>query len=215
MVDEADVEPPHTVDEVVWGYGDSTNETSRGLCSASGKTYDMWKFGATVVMPVELTADTRSHLHDIEDSFLAKLLAECLIPEHTFFRNYELTAHDVNEAMASIEEHELVAAKVVCNTYMRDWVRGLDWVEDGLDTSMAHWWTADVIFGDAVPFGSIYLLPPEEYLGPLSLVVDAHRVGDHFEETIGMAVFNGYAVARIELQPRVRFLDCVDAFSRS
>jgi hypothetical protein len=139
--------------------------------------------------------------------FLAKLFDECLLPEHAFTHNFELTAHDVNEAMASIEEHGLDVAKIVCNTYMRGWVMDLDWVVEGEATSLGHWWTADVIFGDAVPYGSIYLLPPEEYLGPLSLVADAKRVNDHFEEIIGMAVFNGYAVARIELLPRLRFLE--------
>jgi hypothetical protein len=122
---------------------------------------------------------------------------------------------NINVAMALIESHELVAAKIICHPFrykdLRAW--GKEFFDEATQRDVlmtglfGHVWTADIHVSTMVPKNTIYILAPGEFVGAMPVrqditVIPADdpkqlRLGWVIYEDLGMAVINDYATAKI------------------
>lgn len=152
-----------------------------------------------------------------EDVEVFKVISNAVPVEHSLVVAGVLEPSNINVALALIEEHELVGAKVICHPYrykdIRNWGKSFydeatqrDIIMSGL---FGHIWTADIHVSTMVPRDSIYVLAPGEFVGAMPIRQDitvlpaddpkALRLGWVFYEEIGVAVINDYATAKITI----------------
>jgi len=152
-----------------------------------------------------------------EDTEAFKVISNAVPSVHTLTVTSALDPSNINVALALIEEHELVGAKVVCHPYrykdIRNW--GKDFYDEATtrDVIMSglfgHIWTADIHVSTMVPRDTIYVLAPGEFVGAIPVRQDITvlpaddpknlRLGWVVYEDLGMAVINDYATAKIQI----------------
>lgn len=152
-----------------------------------------------------------------EDTEVFRVIANAVPTEHTLTVAGGLDPASINVALALIEEHELVGAKVVCHPYRYKDVR--NWGKDFFDEAttrdvissglFGHIWTADIHVSTMVPKDSIYVLAPGEFVGAMPVRQDITvlpaddpknlRLGWVVYEELGIAVINDYACTKISV----------------
>jgi hypothetical protein len=103
----------------------------------------------------------------------------------------ETGASDINYGMTLIEEHELIAARVIMhpdNPFMNSEYANefFDFDGDG-----AHIYSADIIKSEACDINSMYILAPNQFVGVNPQPVDK-------PDMEGIAIINGYAISVIK-----------------
>jgi hypothetical protein len=129
-----------------------------------------------------------------------------------------LTRNALTEAFKEVEKHDLVVTKVVMNAQsfadIRAWGRDeFDPVtqHEVLQTGLfGHIWTADILISKKVPLNTVYVLADPEFVGVMPIRQDIQvipadkpeelRLGWVIYEEIGLAVVNGMAIAKIQIQ---------------
>jgi len=150
-----------------------------------------------------------------EDREVFRLISAATRPDHQLTVAGSLDPSSLTVAFRLIEEHELVAAKVVMNfdlySHMRNW--GNDFFDPAtkrevISTGLfGHIWTADVHVSTMVPYGTAYILAAPDFVGVMPIRQDITilpaddpktlRIGWVIYEELGMAIVNDYAVASV------------------
>jgi hypothetical protein len=130
-----------------------------------------------------------------------------------------LTRELLTDAFRNIEQHDLVATKVVMNAVafadIRAWGRDdFDPVtqHEVLQTGLfGHLWTADILVSKMCPGNKVFVLADPEFVGVMPIRQDIQvipadkpenlRLGWVIYEEIGVAVVNAMAVSMIDLAP--------------
>lgn len=152
-----------------------------------------------------------------EDTEVFKVISNAVPSVHTLTVTGALDPSNINVALALIEEHELVGAKVVCHPYrykdIRNW--GKEFFDEATQRDVimsglfGHIWTADIHVSTMVPRDTIYVLAPGEFVGAIPVRQDITvlpaddpknlRLGWVVYEELGMAVINDYACSKITI----------------
>ena len=152
-----------------------------------------------------------------EDTEVFTVISNAVPASQTVLCTGALSPDNLNLAMVMIEEHELVAAKLVMHPRqykdIRNW--GVEFFDqatqrDVLMTGLyGHLWTCDIHVSTMVPPGSVYVLAPGEFVGAMPVRQDVTivpaddpqrlRLGWVIFEEIGLAVINDYACAKLTL----------------
>ena len=152
-----------------------------------------------------------------EDTEVFTVISNAVPAAQTVLCTGALSPDNLNLAMVMIEEHELVAAKLVMHPRqykdIRNW--GVEFFDqatqrDVLMTGLyGHLWTADIHVSTMVPAGSVYVLAPGEFVGAMPVRQDVTivpaddpqrlRLGWVIFEEIGLAVINDYACAKLTI----------------
>ena len=150
-----------------------------------------------------------------EDLEVFKAISVAVSNDHTLTVSGNLAPDNINLGLAMIEEHELVASKIVCHPYrykdIRNW--GKDFFDEATQRDVlmsglfGHLWTCDIHVSTMVPRNAIYILAPGEFVGAMPVRQDitvlpaddpkALRLGWVIYEEIGVAVINDYSIAQI------------------
>lgn len=157
----------------------------------------------------------KDSLQRLEDLRVFTALSAAVPADHTVTIAGNLAPDNVNVALALIEEHELVGAKVVCHPLRYKDIRA--WGKDFFDEAtqrdvimsglFGHIWTADIHVSTMVPKNTIYVLAPGEFVGAMPVRQDITvlpaddprhlRLGWVVYEELGIGVINDYACARV------------------
>ncbi len=152
-----------------------------------------------------------------EDTEVFTTISNAVPAAHSLTVTGAIDPSNLNVAMALIEEHELVAAKIVVHPYrykdVRNW--GKDFFDEATQRDVimsglyGHLWTADIHVSTMVPRNTIYVLAPGEFVGAMPVRQDitvlpaddpkALRLGWVVYEEIGIAVINDYATAKLTI----------------
>jgi hypothetical protein len=150
-----------------------------------------------------------------EDLEVFKAISVAVATDHTVTVAGNLAPDNINLALALIEEHELVGAKIVCHPFRYKDVRawGKDFFDEATQRDVlmsglyGHLWTADIHVSTMVPKNTIYVLAPGEFVGAMPIRQDitvlpaddpkSLRLGWVIYEELGVAVINDYAAAKI------------------
>lgn len=126
-----------------------------------------------------------------------------------------LTLNALNQAFATIEQHDLTVGKIVMHALRYADVRGFGKTvydeatqKEVLTTGLfGHLFTADIHVSSKMPTATVFLLAPAEYVGAFPIRQDITvlpaddpkklRLGWVIYEEIGIVVINTYAVAKI------------------
>jgi len=126
-----------------------------------------------------------------------------------------LSISALNQAFATVEQHDLTVGKVVCHALRYADIRG--WGQTVFDQAtqkevlttglFGHIWTADIHVSSRVPKTTVYILAPAEYVGAFPVRQDITvlpaddpkhiRLGWVIYEEIGIIVVNDYATAKV------------------
>lgn len=152
-----------------------------------------------------------------EDTEIFKVISNAVPAVHTLTVTGALDPSNINVALALIEEHELVGAKVVCHPYrykdIRNW--GKEFFDEATQRDVimsglfGHIWTADIHVSTMVPRDTIYVLAPGEFVGAIPVRQDITvlpaddpknlRLGWVIYEELGIGVINDYALSKIDI----------------
>ena len=128
-----------------------------------------------------------------------------------------LSVSALNQAFATIEQHDLTVGKVVCHALryadIRNWGKTVydeATQKEVLTTGLfGHIWTADIHVSSRVNPQYVYCLAPAEYVGAMPIRQDITvlpaddpkklRLGWVVYEEIGIVVINDYATARVRV----------------
>lgn len=123
----------------------------------------------------------------------------------------------LNQAFASVEQHDLTVGKVVCHAFryadIRNWgqtVFDQATTKEVLTTGLfGHIWTADIHVSSRVPPTYVLVLAPAEYVGAFPVRQDITvlpaddpkkiRLGWVIYEEIGIVIINDYAISLVEI----------------
>lgn len=126
-----------------------------------------------------------------------------------------LSISALNQAFASIEQHDLTVGKVVCHALryadIRAWGKTVydeATQKEVLTTGLfGHIWTADIHVSSRVPTDTVFVLAPAEYIGAMPIRQDITvlpaddpkklRLGWIIYEEIGIVIINDYATAKV------------------
>ncbi len=126
-----------------------------------------------------------------------------------------LSVSALNQAFASVEQHDLTVGKVVCHAFryadIRNWgqtVFDQATTKEVLTTGLfGHIWTADIHVSSRVPPTYVFVLAPAEYVGAFPVRQDITvlpaddpkklRLGWVIYEEIGIVIINDYAIALV------------------
>jgi hypothetical protein len=126
-----------------------------------------------------------------------------------------LSVSALNQAFATIEQHDLTVGKVVCHALryadIRNWGKTVydeATQKEVLTTGLfGHIWTADIHVSSRVPTTTVFILAPAEYVGAFPVRQDITvlpaddpkklRLGWVIYEEIGIVVINDYATAKV------------------
>lgn len=126
-----------------------------------------------------------------------------------------LSVSALNQAFATVEQHDLTVGKVVCHALRYADIRA--WGQTVFDQAtqkevlttglFGHIWTADIHVSSRVPKAVVFVLAPAEYVGAFPIRQDITvlpaddpkhiRLGWVIYEEIGIIVVNDYACAKI------------------
>jgi hypothetical protein len=126
-----------------------------------------------------------------------------------------LSLNALNQAFATIEQHDLTVGKIVLHALRYADIRNFGKTvydeatqKEVLTTGLfGHLFTADIHVSSKMPTGSVYLLAPAEYVGAFPIRQDITvlpaddpkklRLGWVIYEEVGIVIINSYAVAQI------------------
>lgn len=126
-----------------------------------------------------------------------------------------LSVSALNQAFATIEQHDLTVGKVVCHALryadIRNWGKTVydeATQKEVLTTGLfGHIWTADIHVSSRVPTTTVFILAPAEYVGAFPVRQDITvlpaddpkklRLGWVIYEEIGIVIINDYATAKV------------------
>ena len=126
-----------------------------------------------------------------------------------------LSVSALNQAFATIEQHDLTVGKVVCHALryadIRNWGKTVydeATQKEVLTTGLfGHIWTADIHVSSRVPTTTVFVLAPAEYVGAFPVRQDITvlpaddpkklRLGWVIYEEIGIVIINDYATAKV------------------
>lgn len=152
-----------------------------------------------------------------EDREVFRVISNATPTAHTVTVSGNLAPDHINLALALIEEHELVGAKIVCHPFRYKDVRawGKDFFDEATQRDVimsglyGHLWTADIHVSTMVPKNTVYVLAPGEFVGAFPVRQDITvlpaddpkqlRLGWVIYEEVGMAVINDYSIAQIRV----------------
>ncbi len=159
----------------------------------------------------------KDSLQRLEDLRVFTALSAAIPADHQVTIAGNLAPDNINVALALIEEHELVGAKIVCHPTRYKDIRA--WGKDFFDEAtqrdvimsglFGHVWTADIHVSTMVPKNTIYVLAPGEFVGAMPVrqditVIPADepkllRLGWVIYEELGFGIINDYATASIRV----------------
>ena len=126
-----------------------------------------------------------------------------------------LTLSALNQAFATIEQHDLTVGKIVCHALRYADIRNFGKTvydeatqKEVLTTGLfGHLFTADIHVSSKMPVNTVYLLAPAEYVGAFPIRQDITvlpaddpkklRLGWVIYEEIGIIIINSYACAKV------------------
>ena len=126
-----------------------------------------------------------------------------------------LSLNALNQAFATIEQHDLTVAKIVCHALRYADIRNFGKTvydeatqKEVLTTGLfGHLFTADIHVSSRCPVADVYLLAPAEYVGAFPVRQDITvlpaddpkklRIGWIVYEEIGIVIINDYATAKV------------------
>ena len=126
-----------------------------------------------------------------------------------------LTLNALNQAFATIEQHDLTVGKIVMHALRYADVRNFGKTvydeatqKEVLTTGLfGHIFTADIHVSSKCPTATVYLLAPAEYVGAFPIRQDITvlpaddpkklRLGWVIYEEVGIVIINTYAIARV------------------
>ena len=126
-----------------------------------------------------------------------------------------LSLNALNQAFATIEQHDLTVAKIVCHALRYADIRNFGKTvydeatqKEVLTTGLfGHLFTADIHVSSRCPVANVYLLAPAEYVGAFPVRQDITvlpaddpkklRIGWIVYEEIGIVIINDYATAKV------------------
>ena len=128
-----------------------------------------------------------------------------------------LSLSALNQAFASVEQHDLTVGKVVCHALRYADIRA--WGQTVFDQAtqkevlttglFGHIFTADIHVSSRVPTTYVFVLAPAEYVGAFPIRQDITvlpaddpkklRLGWVVYEEVGIVIINDYAIARVEV----------------
>lgn len=126
-----------------------------------------------------------------------------------------LTLSAINQAFATIEQHDLTVGKLVMHALRYADIRNLGKTvydeatqKEVLTTGLfGHLFTADIHVSSKCPTTTVFLLAPAEYVGAFPIRQDITvlpaddpkklRLGWVIYEEVGIVIINGYAVAQV------------------
>jgi hypothetical protein len=121
----------------------------------------------------------------------------------------------LNQAFATVEQHDLTVGKVVLHALryadIRNWGKTVydeATTKEVLTTGLfGHIWTADIHVSSRMPTDTVFVLAPAEYLGAFPIRQDITvlpaddpkklRLGWVIYEEIGIVIINTYAAAKV------------------
>jgi len=124
----------------------------------------------------------------------------------------------INEAFKFIEQHDLVAAKIVTHAFQYASIRtfGKDFFDEATQREIittglyGHLWTADIHVSSRMPSTDVLIVASPECVGAFPIRQDITvlpaddpkklRLGWVIYEEVGIVVINDYAVAKIDVQ---------------
>ena len=124
----------------------------------------------------------------------------------------------INEAFKFIEQHDLVAAKIVTHAFQYASIRtfGKDFFDEATQREIittglyGHLWTADIHVSSRMPSTDVLIVASPECVGAFPIRQDITvlpaddpkklRLGWVIYEEVGIVVTNDYAVAKIDVQ---------------
>ncbi len=126
-----------------------------------------------------------------------------------------LTLNALNNAFATIEQHDLTVGKIVCHALRYADIRNFGktvydeaTTKEVLTTGLfGHLFTADIHVSSKCPTDTVLLLAPAEYVGAFPIRTDITvlpaddpkklRLGWVIFEEVGVVIINNYAVAKV------------------
>lgn len=126
-----------------------------------------------------------------------------------------LSLNALNQAFATIEQHDLTVAKIVCHALRYADIRNFGKTvydeatqKEVLTTGLfGHLFTADIHVSSRCPVAVVFLLAPAEYVGAFPIRQDITvlpaddpkklRLGWVIYEEIGIVIINDYATAKV------------------
>lgn len=128
-----------------------------------------------------------------------------------------LSLSALNQAFATVEQHDLTVGKVVCHALRYADIRA--WGQTVFDQAtqkevlttglFGHIFTADIHVSSRVPTTYVFVLAPAEYVGAFPVRQDITvlpaddpkklRLGWVVYEEVGVCIVNDYAIARVEV----------------
>lgn len=126
-----------------------------------------------------------------------------------------LTLNALNQAFATIEQHDLTVGKIVCHALRYADIRNFGKTvydeatqKEVLTTGLfGHLFTADIHVSSKCPTDTVLLLAPAEYVGAFPIRQDITvlpaddpkklRLGWVIYEEVGIVIINSYAVAKV------------------
>ena len=133
-----------------------------------------------------------NELRGQEESLLVKLLTRAAIDERTIGTYAETIHKAVLDSMASLEDSELIAAKMWMNPFAYRRLLYLDHIRGHFEEPTqrevlmsglyGHLYTMDIHLSPRVPEESIFILPPAQYVGVITLVDDLVEINSKATE---------------------------------
>jgi len=126
-----------------------------------------------------------------------------------------LTLNALNQAFATIEQHDLTVGKIICHALRYADIRNFGKTvydeatqKEVLTTGLfGHLFTADIHVSSKCPTDSVFLLAPAEYVGAFPIRQDITvlpaddptklRLGWVIYEEVGIVIINSYACAKV------------------
>lgn len=151
-----------------------------------------------------------------DTNIFTALLTAC--PAAQSITNYgTLTVPALNEAFKQIEQHDLVAAKIVTHAFQYASIRtfGKDFFDEATQREIittglyGHLWTADIHVSSRMPNDTVLVVASPETVGAFPIRQDITvlpaddpkklRLGWVIYEEVGIVVINDYAIAKITM----------------
>lgn len=161
---------------------------------------------------------SKEAIQKTEDTEILATIDAAVPTAHTVNATGELTLPALNYVFTTIEEHDLVVAKIVVHPRQYGDIRM--WGNEVFDQAtkrevimsglFGHLFTADIHMSHRVTSGSVYCLAPAETVGAIPVRQDITvlpadnprelRLGWVIYEELGMTVINDYSLGKVSVQ---------------
>jgi hypothetical protein len=151
-----------------------------------------------------------------EDTNIFRAINAAVDDDHTTISTGgSLTVNALNQAFATIEQHDLTVGKIICHALRYADIRNFGKTvydeatqKEVLTTGLfGHLFTADIHVSSRCPTDTVFLLAPAEYVGAFPVRQDITvlpaddpkklRIGWVIYEEIGIVIINSYACAKV------------------